>query len=134
MVKEIYFDDVFVGYGTKATIKDELETEKTPTFSGALVDGDPNPSVTVSIELLKAGTIDEYIALERKIKYAKTNPITVQLKMSDKGKDGLITVKEYAYNCLISSDEVEFDPVKRTAMKLELAGESRKKYVNNIGI
>ena len=54
--------------------------------------------------------------------------------MSDKGKDGLITVKEYAYNCLMSSDEVEFDPVKRTAMKLELAGESRKKYVNNIGI
>ena len=91
MVKEIYFDKTWVGYATKATIKDELETEKTPTFSGTLVDGDPNPSVTVSIEALRAGTIAQYIALEQKIKLAKTEPITVQIKATDKGKDQTIT-------------------------------------------
>jgi hypothetical protein len=134
MTKEIYFDNVLVGWATKASIKDELETEKTPTFSGTLVDGDPNPSVTVSIETLRAGTIQQYINLEKKIKYAKTNPITVQTIITDKGKDGVLTVKEFAYNCMISSDEVEMDPTKRTALKLELVGESRKKIINGTEI
>ena len=134
MVKEIYFDKTWVGYATKATIKDELETEKTPTFSGTLVDGDPNPSVTVSIDALRAGTVAQYIALEQKIKLAKTNPITVQIKATDKGKDQTITVEEYAYNCLISNDEAEVDPVKRTVMKLELTGETRSKKINGTWI
>ena len=130
MVKEIYFNDTFVGYATKATIKDELETEKTPTFTETLVDGDPNPAVTVSIEALRAGTIQQYIDLEQAIKDAKTIPVTVLLKVSDKAKDGDIVVEEYAYNCLLSSDEVEVDPVKRTAIKLELTGSSRRKKIN----
>ena len=130
MVKEIYFNNTFIGYATKATIKDELETEKTPTFTETLVDGNPNPAVTVSIEALRAGTIKQYIALENAVEYAKTYPITVQLTATDKGKDGTITVKEYAYNCLISSDEVEVDPVKRTAIKLELTGQSHSKEIN----
>ena len=134
MVKRIYFNKTFVGYATKANVKDELETEKTPTFTETLVDGDPNPAVTVSIEALRAGTIQQYIDLEKAIKDAKTIPTTVLVQATDKAKDGILDVREYAYNCLISSDEVEVDPVKRTAMKLELAGESRKKYVNNIGI
>ena len=131
MVKEIYFNDTFVGYGTKASMKDELETEKTPTFTETLVDGDPNPAVTVSIEALRAGTIQQYINLEKAIKEAKTTPVTVLFKVSDKAKDGDILVEEYAYNCLISSDEVEIDPVKRTALKLELTGSSRRKKIND---
>ena len=130
MVKEIYFNDTFVGYATKATIKDELETEKTPTFTETLVDGDPNPAVTVSIEALRAGTIQQYIDLEKAIKEAKTTPGTVLIRATDKAKDGTLDVREYAYNCLISSDEVEIDPVKRTAIKLELTGSSRRKAVN----
>ena len=111
-------------------MKDELETEKTPTFTETLVDGDPNPAVTVSIEALRAGTIQQYIDLEQAIKDAKTIPVTVLLKVSDKAKDGDIVVEEYAYNCLLSSDEVEVDPVKRTAIKLELTGSSRRKKIN----
>ena len=130
MVKEIYFNKTFVGYATKATIKDELETEKTPTFTETLVDGDPNPAVTVSIEALRAGTIQQYINLEKAIKDAKTTPVTVAIQATDKAKDGTLDVREYAYNCLLSSDEVEIDPVKRTAIKLELTGSSRRKQIN----
>lgn len=130
MVKRIYFNTTFVGYATKATVKDELETEKTPTFTETLVDGDPNPAVTVSIEALRAGTIQQYIDLEKAIKYAKTTPTTVLVQATDKAKDGILDVREYAYNCLISSDEVEVDPVKRTALKLELTGSSRRKKIN----
>lgn len=130
MPKQIYFNKTFVGYATKATIKDELETEKTPTFTETLVDGDPNPAVTVSIEALRAGTIQQYIDLEKAIKEAKTTPVTVLVRATDKAKDGVLDVREYAYNCLISSDEVEVDPVKRTALKLELTGSSRRKKIN----
>lgn len=131
MVKQIYFNKTFVGYATKATIKDELETEKTPTFTETLVDGDPNPAVTVSIEALRAGTIQQYINLEKAIKDAKTTPVTVLIRATDKAKDGTLDVMEYAYNCLLSSDEVEVDPVKRTALKLELTGSSRRKKIND---
>ena len=130
MVKQIYFNKTFVGYATKANVKDELETEKTPTFTETLVDGDPNPAVTVSIEALRAGTIQQYIDLEKAIKDAKTTPTTVLVRATDKAKDGVLDVREYAYNCLISSDEVEVDPVKRTALKLELTGSSRRKKIN----
>ena len=130
MPKQIYFNKTFVGYATKATIKDELETEKTPTFTETLVDGDPNPAVTVSIEALRAGTIQQYIDLEKAIKDAKTTPTTVLVRATDKAKDGILDVREYAYNCLLSSDEVEVDPVKRTALKLELTGSSRRKKIN----
>lgn len=131
MPKQIYFNKTFVGYATKATIKDELETEKTPTFTETLVDGDPNPAVTVSIEALRAGTIQQYIDLEKAIKEAKTTPVTVLVRATDKAKDGVLDVREYAYNCLMSSDEVEVDPVKRTALKLELTGSSRRKKIND---
>ena len=131
MVKQIYFNKTFIGYATKATIKDELETEKTPTFTETLVDGDPNPAVTVSIETLRAGTIQQYIDLEKAIKEAKTTPVTVLVRATDKAKDGVLDVREYAYNCLMSSDEVEVDPVKRTALKLELTGSSRRKKIND---
>lgn len=130
MVKEVYINNTFCGYGTKATIKKEVETEKTATFQGNLVDNDPNPSVTVSIEALRAGTIQQYIDLERMLKYAETNPVTIQLVVEDKAKDGRIHVKEFAYNCLKSSDESEIDPVKRTAIKLEFTGESSRKIIN----
>lgn len=130
MPKQIYFNKTFVGYATKATIKDELETEKTPTFTETLVDGNPNPAVTVSIEALRAGTIQQYIDLEKAIKEAKTTSVTVLVRATDKAKDGVLDVREYAYNCLLSSDEVEVDPVKRTALKLELTGSSRRKKIN----
>ena len=131
MVKEIFFRNTFVGYATKANIKDELETEKLPTFTETLVDGDPNPAVTVSIEAVRAGTIQQYINLEKAIKEAKTTPTDILIHSTDKAKDGVLDVKEYAYNCLISSDEVEVDPVKRTAIKLELTGSSRRKKIND---
>ena len=128
--KAIYFSNTYVGYATKATMKDEIASEKTPTFTETLVDGDPNPAVTVSIEALRAGTIQQYINLEKAIKEAKTTPITVMVRSTDKAKDGTLDVKEYAYNCLISGDEIEIDPVKRTAVKLELTGSVRQKMIN----
>lgn len=128
--RAVYLDNVLVGYATKATIKEEVSTDEIKTFSGPLIDSDPNPSVTVSIESVRAGTINQYIALEKKVKYAKDNPITVQLAAKDSAKDGVLYVKEFAYKCRISNNEVELDPTSRTAVKLELKGESSKKLVN----
>lgn len=128
--KRIYIDGIEVGYGTKATIKEEIESEETKTFSGPLIDTDPNPSVTVSIETLRAGTIQEYINMEKAIAKAKNTPCTIQMNVRDKGKDDSIVVKQFAYNCLLSSNEVEFDPTARTAIKLEFKGTSMKKYIN----
>ena len=129
-IKEIYIDDTFLGYASKATIKREVDTETVTTFQGKLIDNDPNPSVTVSIESVRAGTIQQYINLEKKLRQAETEPVTIQLVVEDKGKDGNMFVQEFAYNCLKSSDEVEVDPIKRTVMKLEFSGESNKKIIN----
>ena len=71
-----------------------------------------------------------WIDLEKKLKYAENNKVTIQLIYEDKGKDGKITVKEFAYNCIKSTDEDEVDPVKRTARKLEFKGESARKIIN----
>ena len=128
--KEIYIDNVFLGDATKASVKKEIESEETLHFNVLLW----IISVTVEIESVVAGTINQYIALLQKLKYAESEPVTIQLIMETNGDDGIITEKEFAYRCKISSDEYEVDPVKRTAKKLAFKGESSRKIVNGIEI
>lgn len=133
--KEVYFDNVRVGYSTSASVKKELSTEETDTFDGKLVDSDPNPAVTVSIETLRAGTTNQYIQLEKKLKYAESNPVTVQIVEQVTGQDGkVMTVKDFAYNALVSSDESKLEPATRTALSIELKGQSHKRYINGTEI
>ena len=128
--KEIYIDKVRVGYGTKATVKKELSTEETPTFDGKLIDSDPNPAVTISIETLRAGTVKQYTDLVSKLKYAETNPVTVQIVEKVTGKEQMI-VKDFAYNALLSSNEHTLEPAKRTAVGLEFKAQSHKQTIND---
>lgn len=132
--KEIYIDNVFLGDATKASVKKEIESEETPTFQRTIVDNNQNPSVTVEIESIVAGTINQYIALLQKLKYAESKPVTIQLIIETNGDDGIISEKEFAYRCKISNDEYEVDPVKRTAKKLTFKGESSRKIVNGVEI
>lgn len=132
--KEILLDNIHVGYGTKVEINDELSTESTPTFDGTIVDSDPNPSVTVSIDAVRAGTINDYINLEKKLKYAEQNPVTVQVIEEFNGIDGLVTVKEFAYNAKLSSNKTSFDVKTRTALNVELKAEAHKKFINGVEI
>lgn len=134
LVKEIYIDDVFLGDATKATVKKEISSEETPTFQRTIVDNNPNPSVTVSVESIVAGSINQYTTLLQKLKYAESEPVTIQLIVETTGDDGIITEKDFAYKCKLTSDEYEVDPSKRTAKKLEFKGESSRKIVNGVEI
>ena len=44
--------------------------------------------------------------------------------------DGKITEKEFAYNCLMTSNETEADPIKATTYKIEFSGSNKKKFIN----
>lgn len=127
--KEVYIDNVRVGYGTKAVVKKELSTEDTDTFDGKLIDSDPNPAVTVSIDTLRAGTVKEYTDLASKLKYAEQNPVTVQIVEKVTGKEPMV-VKDFAYNALLSSNEHTLEPAKRTAVGLEFKAQSHKQDIN----
>lgn len=131
MVKrQFYIDNVYVGNVTKASPKKDIDSNTTQTFDGAIVDTNPNPSVTVSVEAIRAGTIQQYINLEKKLKYALNNTVTLQVITTDNAKDGNLIVQEFYYNCRLSSDEVEIDPVERAALKVEFIGENYRKVVN----
>lgn len=134
LVKEIYIDDVFLGDATKATVKKEISSEETATFQRTIIDTNPNPAITVSVESVVAGTKNRYIALLQKLKYAESKPVTIQLISESPGDDGIITEKEFAYKCKLSSDEYEVDAIKRTAKKLEFKGESNCKIVDGVEI
>lgn len=131
MVKrQFYIDNVYVGNITKASPKKDIDSNTTQTFDGPIVDTNPNPSVTVSVEAIRAGTIQQYINLEKKLKYALNNTVTLQVITTDTAKDGNLIVQEFYYNCKLSSDEVEIDPVERAALKVEFIGENYRKIVN----
>lgn len=131
MVKrQFYIDNVYVGNITKASPKKDIDSNTTQTFDGPIVDTNPNPSVTVSVEAIRAGTIQQYINLEKKLKYALNNTVTLQVITTDTAKDGNLIVQEFYYNCKLSSDEVEIDPVERAALKVEFIGENYRKVVN----
>lgn len=128
--RQFYIDNVYVGNITKASPKKDIDSNTTQTFDGAIVDTNPNPSVTVSVEAIRAGTIQQYINLEKKLKYALQNTVTLQVITTDTAKDGNLIVQEFYYNCKLSSDEVEIDPVERAALKVEFIGESYRKVIN----
>lgn len=131
MVKrQFYIDNVYVGNITKASPKKDIDSNTTQTFDGAIVDTNPNPSVSVSVEAIRAGTIQQYINLEKKLKYALSNTVTLQVITTDTAKDGNLIVQEFYYNCKLSSDEVEIDPIERAALKVEFIGENYRKIVN----
>ena len=133
--KEVYFDNVRVGFATKATVKKELSTEETDTFDGKLVDSDPNPAVTVSIDSVRAGTTQQYIDLEKKLKYAQTNPITVQIVENIVGQDGKeMVIKDFAYNGVLSTADAELEPTARTALSIEIKAQSHKRFINGTEI
>lgn len=128
--RQFYIDYVYVGNITKASPKKDIDSNTTQTFDGPIVDTNPNPSVTVSVEAIRAGTIQQYINLEKKLKYALNNTVTLQVITTDTAKDGNLIVQEFYYNCKLSSDEVEIDPVERAALKVEFIGENYRKFVN----
>ena len=128
--RHVYIDNIMVGNAKKVTPKKGIDSETTQTFDGPIVDTNPNPAVTVSLEAIRAGNLQNYINLEKKLKYAIENPVTLQIITRDSGKDQDIIVQEFFYNCKLTSDETEVDPVKRAALKVEFAGESYRKIIN----
>lgn len=128
--REFYIDNIYVGNTTKVSPKKEIDSNTTQTFDGPIVDTNPNPASTISFEAIRAGTIQNYINLEKKLKYAIGNPVTLQIITRDTGRDGDIVVQEFYYNAKLSSDEVEIDPVERAALKVEFIAESYRKIIN----
>ena len=128
--RQFYIDNVYVGNVTKVSPKKEIDSSTTKTFDGSIVDTDPNPSATVSFEAIRAGSIQQYINLEKKLKYAIQNPVTLQVITTDSAKDGNIIVQEFYYNARLSSDEAEIDPVERAALKTEFIAETYRKIIN----
>ena len=128
--RQFYIDNVYVGVATKVSPKKEIDSSTTQTFDGAVVDTNPNPAATVGFEAIRAGTIQQYINLEKKLKYAISNPVTLQVITTDSGKDGNIIVQEFYYNAKLSSDETEIDPVERAALKVEFIAETYRKIIN----
>lgn len=128
--RQFYIDNVYVGNITKVSPKKEIDSNTTQTFDGPVVDTNPNPAATVGFEAIRAGTIQNYINLEKKLKYAIENPVTLQVITTDSGKDGNIIVQEFYYNARLSSDEAEIDPVERAALKVEFIAEAYRKIIN----
>lgn len=128
--REFYIDNTYVGNTSKVSPKKEIDSNTTQTFDGPIVDTNPNPASTISFEAVRAGTIQNYINLEKKLKYAIANPVTLQIITRDAGRDGEIVVQEFYYNARLSSDEVEIDPVERAALKVEFIAESYRKIIN----
>lgn len=128
--RQFYIDNVYVGNVTKISPKKEIDSKTTQTFDGPVIDSNPNPAATVGFEAIRAGSIQNYINLEKKLKYAIENPVTLQIITRDAGKDGDIIVQEFYYNARLSSDEAEIDPVERAALKTEFTSESYRKIIN----
>ena len=71
--------------------------------------------------------------MEKKLKYAETNPVTVQIVENVKGKEAM-TVKDFAYTALLSSNEHKLEPSNRTAVGLEFKAQSHTRFINNVEI
>ena len=128
--KIIYINNIRVGYSTSASVEPEVETNETPTFDGAVVDGTEDPSFTVEIEKLRYGTKADYIQLEQLLinMYTKGYPIKIAEKVSM--KDGDMTIVDIVYDCKLDGNSYELDPEERTAESLTFKGSKRRRWID----
>lgn len=128
--KAIFINNVRVGYGTNAKVEPELDTEETPTFDGPVIDGTLEPSHTVSIEKLRYGTMDEYIAIENLLVNMYTVGYPVKIVERVKMKDGVMKITDIVYDCKLDGNDYELDPEKRTVDSLSFKGGKRRRWIN----
>lgn len=128
--KEIYINDIRVGYGTNAKVEPELDTDETPTFDGPVIDGTIEPSHTVEIEKLRYGTMDEYIAIEKLLVNMYTVGYPVKIVERVKMKDGTMKITDIVYDCKLDGNDYELDPEERTVDSLSFKGGKRRRWIN----
>lgn len=128
--KEVYINNVHVGYATNAKVTPSYETEETPTFDGPVIDGSDEPSHTVTIEKLRYGTIDEYVQLNQLLLNMQSTSYPIKIIERAKMKDGTMKVTDIVYECKIDGDEYDLNPDKRTAESLSFTGGKRRRWIN----
>ena len=128
--KEIYFNDTFVGYGNKADVKPETSNSEVKTFTGVITDGSSEIPWEVSIDKIRYGKIKDYVKIEKILHKMFTVPGTITIIERTKTVDGILTVKQIIYNCIVSDKSYSLDPEARTVESLTFKGSKMKEWVN----
>lgn len=128
--KEVYINDVHVGYGTNAKVTPNYETDETPTFDGPVIDGTDEPSHEVTIDKLRYGTIDEYVQLETLLMNMQSVGYPIKIIERVQMKDGLMVREDIVYDCKLDNNEFELKADERTAEGLSFKGGKKRTWIN----
>ena len=128
--KEIYIDNQRVGYATSVEVSPETNTEETVTFDGVITDGTANVSWSVEIEKLRYGKVSDYIKVEQLLHSMMNNPKSVKIIEKVKVPEGVMTVEDIIYDCIVEGKDYSIEADARTVESLSFKGAKATKKVN----
>ena len=128
--KEIYFNDLFVGYGNKAEVSPETSNSEVKTFTGVITDGNAEIAWNVNIDKIRYGKIKDYVKIEKLVHQMFTQPGSIKIIERTKTVDGVLEVKQQVYNCIVSDKKYTLDPESRTVESLAFKGSKMREWVN----
>lgn len=131
VTKEVYINDIHVGYATNAKVTPSYETDETPTFDGPVIDGTDEPSHEVTIDKLRYGTIDEYTQIAQILLDMQSVAYPIKIVEYAKMKDGEMKRTDIIYECKVDGNEYELNPDERTAESLSFKGGKCTTWIND---
>ena len=115
----------------KASIEEELETKKEPTFDEVVVLPPSSGGYTIDIEVLEARSLSDFITLKKILKRMKTETGTLSIFETVRHKEGNFESEYHLSGVTVSSNKVEYAPDDLTARSLSFAAETMREIVNN---
>ena len=124
---------VFRGTGVKDN--PEYNTNSTPCFDEVVTDGAEEIGGTLEIEKLSYDSMDQYIALAKKLLQMRSVPtmVTTVEVIQYKGEEPYTIRKNY-HDCIIDGNDYEMKPQEKSTRNLKFTYAKMTEKVNDIEI
>ena len=117
---------------TEVKITEEIDSDLIKTFDDPVPVPSSEAGYSVSVSILEARTLEDFITLRRILKRMKKKEgeITVSETHERKGDETDIKQENFFSGCLLSSNEVTFNAEDLTARSLEFKAKKVTEVVN----
>lgn len=129
--KEIYIGGLRVGLGTGVKGSPEINNKSTLTFDGPKNVGTANVPHSLEISKLVSDSLDDHIALRKKMISMRSEPETISVKETIYGRDGgsFIITRHY-FRCIVDGDDYEMSAEDLTSETLKFKAEGMEETYN----
>ena len=127
-MKEVSINGTKVMYGTSAKVTRNISNNTTDTFDGPVTEGTDQTSWTIDFSRMRYGGLVSYQEMDEIIESLAKTPgrVVIRETVEVPGEESF-TIAETFTGCILSGEDYDLDPVKRTVENFKVDAEARDK-------